>query len=191
MIKAVIFDCFGVLIEKSFWDVYKTAGGDVLKDDQFIEEVLYKANAGSISHDEFNSLVADRLSISVPEYVAIVEREETPNLPLFKYIKDKLKSKYKIALLSNVNRGVIDTKISPELRQVFDLEIISAEVGVQKPDPKIFEITIQKLGINYDEAVFVDDRMKYLAPAAELGIKTVQYTDFVDTKHEIEKLLNG
>lgn len=189
MIKAIIFDCFGVLVGKGFWDVYAAAGGDPIKDDAFIEGILQRESSGTISNEEFSSTIARQLGISVEEYREVVDREEQPNLPLFDYIRNELKPKYKIALVSNANRGVIERKIPADLRTVFDVEIISAEVGLQKPNPKIFEMVVRRLGVEYGETIFVDDLPKYLTPAAELGIKTIQYVEFKSFKSLLEELL--
>lgn len=189
MIKAIIFDCFGVVVGKGFWDVYAAAGGDPIKDAEFIDDILTKASAGMVSSAGFTNLIAEQIGISVEEYRRVVDREERPNLELFNYIKSDLKPKYKIALLSNVNNGVIERKIPQELRELFDVEVLSAEVGFQKPDPKIFKLTIERLGVGYEEAIFTDDQQRYVEPAAELGIKGIVYTDFNTFKSKLEKLL--
>ena len=108
MIKAIVFDCFGVLVGKGFWGVYDAAGGDSVKDCDFIEWILRKANAGTISNEEFRASIANKIGIGVNDYHQVVEREEQPNLALFNYINAELKHKYKMALLSNANRGVIE-----------------------------------------------------------------------------------
>jgi putative hydrolase of the HAD superfamily len=189
MIKAIIFDCFGVLVGKSFWDVYAIAGGDPIKDSDFIDKMIKQSSGGTITDEEFSKIIADRLGLPVETYRAIYDREEQPNMPLFNYIRTELKPKYKIAMLSNVNRGVIERKIPEELRKIFDELVISAEVGAQKPDPKIFELTVHRLGVDYDETVFIDDRQEYLNPAVQLGIRTIKYIDLDSFKPQLIAML--
>jgi len=189
MIKAILFDCFGVLVGKGFEFTYSAAGGDPIKDKAFIEGMFQKSNSGAIPEREFSLTISKKLGLSLEEYHKIVRRVEAVNLPLFDLIEEELKPKYKIAMVSNVNSGVIERKIPKDLRKVFDLEIISADVGFLKPDPKIFEITVSKLGVRYDETIFTDDRTNYLIPASDLGMRTILYTDFESFKQELAKIL--
>lgn len=58
----------------------------------------------------------------------------------------------------------------------FDAVIVSCEVGVCKPDPRIFELCLSRLGVEPAEALFVDDRLENVEAAATLGLQTVHYT---------------
>ncbi len=190
MIKAIIFDCFGVLVGKSYWDVWKLAGGDPVKDGEFIESMLNKANAGAISKDLFIATMSGKLGITPQAYQDIYNREEQPNQPLFDYIATELKPKYKIAILSNVNSGVIEGRIPANLRQLFDVIVVSADVDVQKPDPAIFELTANKLGVQLDETVFTDDQPRYVTPAIQLGMHGIVYSGFDGFKQQLKPLLS-
>jgi HAD superfamily hydrolase (TIGR01549 family) len=189
MIKAVIFDCFGVLVGKGFWHTYAAAGGDVEKDRKFVEDALYRANAGELDDLAFIRLIAGRLGISPEACSEVIDADEQPNLDVFEYIRTTLKPQYKIGFLSNVGHGVIEHKIPSELRALFDADIRSAEVGCQKPDPRIYQIALDRLGVKADEAVFTDDHEEYVAGAAKLGIHTILYKDFDDFRVRLEDLL--
>lgn len=58
-----------------------------------------------------------------------------------------------------------------------------------KPDPAIYELTLERLGLPGQACVFVDDRPRNLPPAAALGITTVLATDEASTVAELEGLL--
>jgi putative hydrolase of the HAD superfamily len=189
MIKAIIFDCFGVLVGKGIWRTYEVAGGNVDKDKAFLDDIIYKECAGEIDETTYNQAFADKLGLSVDAWLAIKNREEQPNLELFDYIRAWLKPQYKIGFLSNVNKGVIERLIPAELRELFDAEIRSAEAGFQKPDPRIYELMLQKLAVSAEEAVFIDDHEEYLVGARSIGISTIQYTGFDDFRAELETLL--
>jgi putative hydrolase of the HAD superfamily len=191
MIKAILFDCFGVLVGKGFGDIYAIAGGDPVKDESFLDDILSKSNSGEITSDDFGLAIAERLNISITEYRKIVDHEEKPNLPLFQYIHDELKPEYKIAMVSNVNHGVIERKIPNNLRELFDVEILSAEVGYLKPNPMIFKIATQKLNVRYEEAVFVDDIERFTLAASGLGLRTILYKDLGHFKIELGKQLQS
>ena len=96
-------------------------------------------------------------------------------------------SGYRTALCSN-SWG---TRLYPRdvLHPIFDLLVISGEVGLRKPDPAIFTLTTTKLGVGAPACVFVDDHPGHLAPAAEMGMTTVLHKDPVATIAEVEALL--
>lgn len=192
MIKAIIFDCFGVLVGKGFWHTYTMAGGNVQQDMQFIDDMLVRSNAGEIDSAMFNQIFADRLGMSVRDWCEIHDRDERPNTDVFEYIRSELKPRFKIGFLSNVGHGVIERKIPAELRALFDVDIRSADVGLQKPDPRIYQLALDRLSVTAGEAVFTDDHEEYLSGAASLGIHTILYTGLDDFKLQLEPLLaNG
>ena len=57
----------------------------------------------------------------------------------------------------------------------FDAVIISCEVGLSKPDPRIYELCLQRLGLPAPEALFVDDRADNIEGAARVGLRTLQF----------------
>jgi putative hydrolase of the HAD superfamily len=59
----------------------------------------------------------------------------------------------------------------------FDVVIESAVVGLRKPDPRIYELALSKLGVDAAEAVFLDDLGINLKPAREMGMTTIKVTD--------------
>ena len=62
------------------------------------------------------------------------------------------------------------------LEEWFDVVVVSYEVGVCKPDPRIYEICLSRLGVEPGEALFVDDRLENVEAAANLGLQTVHFT---------------
>lgn len=187
-IKAIIFDCFGVLVGRGFWNVYRQAGGDPVADSGYIDHYLNLANMGQISQQDFRQAMADKLHITVDEYLDVYNKDEVPNMDVFDYIKNELKPKYKIGLLSNANAGVIERRIPEGLRQLFDDIVVSAEVGLLKPDPEIYKLAARRLGIKPSEAIFTDDHDRYLPGAKEAGMTPVLYTGLGSLVQVISKL---
>jgi putative hydrolase of the HAD superfamily len=64
---------------------------------------------------------------------------------------------------------------SPESR--FDVVIVSCEVGLAKPDPRIYELALSRLGVAAGQALFVDDREDNIEGAARLGLRTLHFVD--------------
>ena len=97
MIKAIIFDCFGVLTSEG-WLAFKSEqfGHDAALQQQ-AANLNKQADAGFISHEEFVRSVAELASISEAEVYAAID-VNAPNEKLFTYIAKKLKPRYKSRL---------------------------------------------------------------------------------------------
>lgn len=72
---------------------------------------------------------------------------------------------------------------------LFDVHVVSELVGVAKPDPAIYQLVLERIGLPAEQCVFVDDQAVNLPPAAGLGIATVQAADESETVTELEALL--
>jgi putative hydrolase of the HAD superfamily len=94
---------------------------------------------------------------------------------------------YKTALLSN--SWGLDLYPTERFNELFDLTVISGEVGMRKPEPEIFEFTVKELGVEARACVFVDDHPGHLKAALELGITTVLHREPAQTIAELEGLL--
>jgi putative hydrolase of the HAD superfamily len=75
------------------------------------------------------------------------------------------------------------------LRELFDGVVISGEVGIRKPAPRIYELGAQAIGHEPTRCVFVDDLPFNLPPAVEMGMATVHHTAADTTIAELERLL--
>lgn len=90
------------------------------------------------------------------------------------YVLEKLRTKYKLGIIANQGLGTEDRLIGYGIRQYFDLIISSAEEGVSKPDPKIFDISLKKAECSPVEACMIGDRLDNdIAPAAKKGMSTI------------------
>jgi putative hydrolase of the HAD superfamily len=81
------------------------------------------------------------------------------------------------AILSNGGPEVTaGLRARRRLEEWFDVVIVSCEVGVCKPDPRIYQLCLSRLDVEPGEALFVDDRVENVQAAAALGLQTVHYT---------------
>lgn len=71
---------------------------------------------------------------------------------------------------------------------MFDVVVISGEVGLRKPEPAIFELTTARLGLRAEQCVFVDDLRHNIDAAVALGWVGVHHTSYTDTAAELEAL---
>ncbi len=72
--------------------------------------------------------------------------------------------------------------------EMFDVVVISGEVGMRKPDTDIFEHTLDLLGLSAPECVFVDDLERNVRAAAALGFVGVRHISYADTAAELDAL---
>lgn len=73
--------------------------------------------------------------------------------------------------------------------EMFDVTVISGEIGMRKPDPEIYAHAAAQLGLPAREIVFVDDIPRNLEPAEAAGMATIHHTDPADTIARLEALL--
>jgi len=80
------------------------------------------------------------------------------------------------AFLSNgVPEAMARIRAERQLESCFDAVIVSCEVGVAKPDPRIYQMCLSRLGVAADRTLFVDDRLENLQGAAKLGMRTLHF----------------
>jgi epoxide hydrolase-like predicted phosphatase len=92
------------------------------------------------------------------------------------------------ALLSNSWGNEYDRS---EWHEMFDAVVISGEVGMRKPEPEIFELALDRIGLPAAECVFVDDVAPNIAAAAEAGLVGIVHRTFEETARELEALFPG
>lgn len=186
MVKAVIFDCFGVLTTDS-WREFVAALPAAQR--QRASDLNRAYGAAFIDKTEFLKSIKDLTGKKPTDIDKLLDEEAYKNTELLEYIA-ALKPNYKISLLSNVaSSWVRDKFLTPEERALFDDFLFSYEVRMAKPDPRIFRLAAERLGVLPAECVLVDDVESYCAVARELGMSIVLYKNFPQTKAELNKLL--
>jgi FMN phosphatase YigB (HAD superfamily) len=101
-----------------------------------------------------------------------------------------LRPRWQTALLSN-HFSDLRQRLADEwaIADAFDVIVISAEVGLTKPDPAIFQLTLDRLGVAPAEAVFIDDFRENIAAAAALGWRTIHFQHAAQARADLLALL--
>lgn len=187
MIKAIVFDCFGVLATEA-WLPFKTEhfGHDAALYEQ-VTQLSQQANGGAISYQEFIRSVASLAGVG-PDAIHDAISKNVPNQTLFNYLIN-LKKNYKLGFLSNVASDRLGDIFSEEQLGLFDAIVLSYQHGFYKPQPEAYQTTAEQLGVGVSECVFVDDQERQVAGARQAGGQAVLYKDFDQFKTELEKLL--
>lgn len=188
MIKAIIFDCFGVLAEDGWLPFKRKYIGD---NEALAKEVadLGKQNEyGMLSNQDLERTIAQVLQVNPQEYRRAVSRR-VPNEELFAFIATKLKPHYKIGLMSNANFNVVHELFAPEQAALFDAVVLSYEAHLVKPDPRMYRLMAERLGATPEECVFVDDIPRYCMAAEEAGMTAFCYENVQQAIVDIQQLL--
>ena len=103
-----------------------------------------------------------------------------------------LRPRYKTAILSNAWPGTREVFTEMfKLDQAVNEMIISAEEGVAKPDHRIYQIAVSRLGVQPDEAVFVDDLVENVQAAQAFGMWSILFKSTQQAISEVQGYLNG
>lgn len=190
MIKAVIFDCFGVLYPDTFWAMIHKFVPDWERSPDYYHDIVKRVDGGFLSREDFWNETAAACKISRPELDSEVKRMGAFDMELLTYIATLKTQGYKIGMLSNVGRGFI-SRMFENLRvdDYFDDLVLSSEVGMIKPDRKIFELSAERLNVEPSECVFTDDREEFCEAARATGMQALLYRTFGKFKHELGPLL--
>ncbi len=93
-------------------------------------------------------------------------------------LAEKLKAQgYKIGILSNIG-GMGEELMRKKRLGMFDVVLTSGDIGVSKPDKRAFDMLAEKLGVELDEMVFIDDAHSYIEPMQSHGIRGILYTKY-------------
>ncbi|HEY5267807.1 MAG TPA: HAD family phosphatase [Candidatus Saccharimonadales bacterium] len=189
MIRAIIFDCFGVLAGGDWKDFWTTLPSPELRSDA--RDLRKAYDIGRLTQEEFNQQLGELTGIPFSEIGSIFNNDNlAKNEQLLHYIRS-LKPKYKIGLLSNVGSSWIEDKLlSPDEQSLFDAMVFSYRVSMAKPNPQIYLLIASKLKVDPSECVFVDDISSYCEVAGQLGMKTIVYSSFSGFKGELSKILS-
>jgi putative hydrolase of the HAD superfamily len=198
-IRAAIFDVGGVLLfredknRRRKWEKYLGLSEGELPKIVYSLDESKRALIGQASVDEVWQQVAIQFGLNSEQsnelrYDFWWGDQVDPEMSRF--IKS-LHPRYKTALLSNAwsnAREIFVQKLG--LDKIADILVISAEEGLAKPDIRIFQITAERLNIQPEEIIFVDDILENVQSAQTIGIRGIQFSNIAQVITEIQKSLD-
>ncbi|HZM64281.1 MAG TPA: HAD family phosphatase [Candidatus Saccharimonadales bacterium] len=187
MVRAIIFDYFGVIQPDVLLATYRFFGGDPERDQAFIHDTINAVNHGYITSSR--PVIAKRLGITTEQWVGELDKRRGHDPDLLAYILE-LRKHYKTGLLSNIGPGGLQVMWpAGELEKYFDVFIASGDVGYTKPQPEIYKLMAQKLGVEPNQCVMIDDLEKHCDGARQASMQAIQYAHFGQCKTALQKLL--
>jgi len=184
MIKAIIFDCFGVLYPDTYWTMAREYLGDSFEQSKpQLHDLVRQVDLGFITRDELWSRFAGLVGSDKESVYKRLEDFGGLDKQLLAFIEER-KHKYRFGMISNVGQGFIERMfVDKPASYYFDDIVLSSEVGLVKPDRRIYMLASVQLGVAPEECVFIDDLSKNVAGAEEAGMSAIEYkgyTDFID-----------
>ena len=195
--KALLVDFGGVLttdIWSSFADFCEQRGLDaeaakgLFRENPEALEALRGLETGKLDPDEFERRFAELLGTDPEGLVEGMFAGLEPVEPMLAVLRKAPEVGIPTGLISN--SWVMD-HYTDEIRELFDVVVISAEVGLHKPQPEIFKLAAEQLGLEPSDCVFVDDLRENCEGAEAVGMTAVLHRDIDETVSRLEDLLEA
>jgi putative hydrolase of the HAD superfamily len=162
---------------------------DRFRSDPEARELLSQLETGSLAVAEFEPRLAARLEVSSERLIERLFGGMEPDAAMLDGVRAVRRTGVRTGLLSN-SWGAATTYDLELLEELFDAWVISSEVGLRKPEPAIYELAAERLGLPPEACVYVDDLPGNLKPARALGMATVLHRgDAEATLAELRSLL--
>jgi epoxide hydrolase-like predicted phosphatase len=197
LLRAIFFDFGGVILRTEYQSPRQHLAERLNMDYDdlvrlvFDSETSRKASIGVETVDSHWAAVMRKLNLPISEAQAIRSEffgGDILDRGLIQLMRD-LRGKYKIGMISNAWNDLREYIARQGFADVFDTMIISAEVGVVKPDPKIFQIALDQLQVQAKEAMFIDDFKVNIEGCEKVGMKGFLFKDPEKDVQKIKALL--
>ena len=189
--KAVIFDCFGVLYVDASRDFYEKSVANYEQLRPQLMELNAQSDYGLISQQEWVEQVAEVTGLPVDEVGVKIQSNHTRNDGLISYMASLRQRGYLIGMISNIGPGAMDNFFSPRERdELFDAVVLSGDVMVTKPSPVIFQLGAERLGVDAGDCIMIDDLSENCNGADAAGMQAVQYLSNQQTIRNVEDILH-
>ncbi len=209
-LRGVIFDWGGVLTTPIIHTVQAWLDADRIDRESYVaairpwisqayggdgaESPVHALERGELADEEFEAILAGLLvgvdgdpvpaaGLLTRMFAASAVQEDMLDL-----VRELRANGVRTGLLSN-SWGVRDAYPWELLSELFDDVVISAAVGMRKPEERIFLLALQRLGLSPAECAFVDDVEGNIAAARALGLLAVHHTDASATRAQLSELL--
>ena len=194
--KLVIFDLGGVVVEvesdrlvhqvsqligRSFEDVHNAV---------YHEELLLPFELGKISAKAYYEGLKKKLKLrwTYEQFVQAWNNIFTENTDVTRMMQ-RLRKRHKLAALSNTNVLHLEhIKTSLPSLSVIEDWIASCDVGLRKPDPKIYFLALERSGMLPREAVYIDDRPELVDAGRSIGLTGIRFDNSRQLEQDLQAL---
>ncbi|MEI7846215.1 MAG: HAD family phosphatase [Chloroflexota bacterium] len=197
-IKAIYFDLGGVILRTEDKTPRAILGSEFGMSYEEIDRFVFEsktsalASIGKVTEEEHWLDVTRRLNLPETEMPRIRtaffsgDRVDQDIIDLLR----SLRKTHKTGLISNAWDDLRRWIISQEFDDAFDFITISAEFGIAKPDARIYQYALENLGVEAQQAIFVDDVEKNISACEVMGMHGVHFRSTQQAMADIRQLLN-
>jgi putative hydrolase of the HAD superfamily len=200
MIKNVIFDVGGVLVDFRWRALMADLGMSIERQDEFEKKVFgskwwAELDRGALAEEYVVGKLRESISEHIDAFELIWANQEylVESFDYSPIWMDELKAKgLKIYLLSNYPKSIFslhEEKGKFNFIDRIDGKVVSGFVGMAKPDEDIYRCLVDKYGLKAEECVFIDDREENIQTAKVLGMKGIVFKDYEQARAELEREL--
>jgi putative hydrolase of the HAD superfamily len=193
--KALLVD-FGGVLTTDIWSSFAAfcerrgldagAAKQLFREDPDALATLRGLETGEVEPADFERRFAAMLGTEPDGLVEGLFAGLQPDQPMLDAVGRARDAGVPTGLISN--SWVMD-HYTEEIRSLFDQVVISAEVGLHKPQPEIYLLAAERLGVRPEDCVFVDDLRENCAGAEAVGMTAVLHRDSAETISRVEELL--
>jgi putative hydrolase of the HAD superfamily len=155
---------------------------------------VHRLERGELAVEDFEHLLSAALALegSTVEARGLVGKMFA-DLAIY---EDSMTSLVTRARAAGIRTGLLSNSWGNEYdrtdwHEMFDAVVISGEVGMRKPEPGIFELAVDRMGLPADECVFIDDMAHNIVAAEQAGLVGIVHRTFDETAAELEALFPG
>lgn len=154
------------------------------------QNLYRRLELGEITQEDWNEGFGALLGISPENLMERVLYDMFPAYDVMRVAREARAAGVRVAVLSNsLGREPFDPYAPYHLRGNFDAVVMSAEHGIRKPDPAIFKLALDRLGLPPGQCVFADDTEENLLPAYQMGMAVIHALDEQVTAAVLRELL--
>ena len=181
-----VFDSFRAFCERE--DLPPDAVKRLFREDPEALALLRRLERGELDADAFAERFAPLLGVE--DHAGLVDRLFAgmgPDADMTEAVRRSRSAGVRTGLISNSwGSGLYDRDALPQL---FDAVVISGDVGLHKPEPEIFRLAADRVGVEPEGCVFVDDLRENCAGAEAVGMTAILHRGADRTLPELERLL--
>ena len=198
ILRAIFFDLGGVILRTEYQAPREQLAERLNMTYEDINKIVFesetarKASLGEVSVDEHWLAVMRRLRLPASEAETIRAEffaGDVIDRDLLNFIRS-LRLRYKTGIISNAWGDMRDYIVKHQFDDAFNTLIISAEVGMMKPQPEIYQLALKQARVEAKEAAFIDDTPKNVDAANALGMHGIVFRDPAQVEENLKALLD-
>ncbi|MFH1588972.1 MAG: HAD family phosphatase [archaeon] len=196
MIKVVIFDWGGVLIDNPYEGIISYCANDLNVNKELFQKInhtyLHEFERGLIKEKDMWTGVCNDLNIETPTTSSLwydaVKNNFTEKKDVHNVLHTLRKNNYKTGFLSNTEIPAAKYFFEKDYENLFDATVFSCFEGIAKPEEAIYRTALKRLKVKPEEAVFIDDKPHFIEGAKKIGLQGIVYKNTDQLKQELISL---